>query len=274
MIGHAPDFINQYEDIVNGLIKAASNDPYGSRLYGEAQHSDGWGKVTLLSRRGSEPVLAVHRSVNPIYLDPSSKPLLGTLMNGDGVFIEMIHARAASTGTPINLFSTHPVHAVTSTGDEVYMIHNGSFKKEELIKLLDLGDWAKVKYNDTFMANLALARRVINNITIDDLKWLLGFMRTGANLGVMLVKPDTVQVIVGSHYARLNDGKDKERDDYYRLYWCRIGESSIYASSTIIDYYRPHGLSNCEPLNNGEYHSYNVNPRTGEIVLSGRWLID
>ncbi|MGC8571174.1 MAG: class II glutamine amidotransferase [Caldivirga sp.] len=273
MIGHVVDFINQYGDVVNGLIKAASNDPYGSRLYGEAKHSDGWGKVTLLGRLGGEPSLTVHRSVNPIYLDSLPNSPLSGLVNGDGVFIEMIHARAASTGTPINLFSTHPVHAVTSTGDEVYMIHNGSFRKEELIKVLGLGGWVETKYNDTFVANLALARRVSSSITIDDLRWLLGFMRTGANLGIMLVKQDMVQVIVGGYHARLNDGKDKERDDYYRLYWCRVGESSLYASSTIVDYYKPHDLANCEPLNNGEYHSYNVNLRTGEVEFNDRWLI-
>ncbi len=274
MIGHAVDFINQYEDIVNGLIKAASNDPYGSRLYGEAKHSDGWGKVTLVGVLNNEPSLTIHKSVNPIYSDPLLNTSLSSLMNVNGVFIEMIHARAASTGTPINLFSTHPVHAVTNTGDEIYMIHNGSFKKEELIKLLGLGEWVEAKYNDTFAANLALARRISGSITIDDLRWLLGFMRTGANLGIMLVKQDVVQVTVGSYHARLNDGKDKERDDYYRLYLCRVGESSLYASSTIIDYYRPRGLTNCEPLNNGEYHSYSINPRTGEVTLNDRWLIN
>ncbi|MFP3238838.1 MAG: hypothetical protein RXQ00_06480 [Caldivirga sp.] len=269
ILGGMPSVLNVREGVVNGLIKAASNDPYGERLYGESSHSDGWGFVSLVTGNPTSP--SMFKSLKPIYLDPLSPKILLSVHEGHGTLIEMIHARAASTGTPKNMTSTHPVHSITNTGHEVFMIHNGSFRRDDLARYLNLGPSYGASYNDTFIANLALAGRVSDGITVEDLKWLLGYVKTGANLGILMVKYmngqlSEVQLVVGSYYVKANDGKDAARDDYYRLYWCSGNGINVYASSTIVDYYRPVNLPNCTPLRNGEYHSYMVNANTGEYT--------
>jgi hypothetical protein len=57
ILGGMPSILNVREGVVNGLIKAASNDPYGERLYGESSHSDGWGFVSLVTGNPTSPLM-------------------------------------------------------------------------------------------------------------------------------------------------------------------------------------------------------------------------
>ncbi len=87
-------------------------DPYGKEFLNEERHSDGWG--VLLVRVNNASTL-YHRSVRAIFMDDAAsivRGFLGSVNDGDLVLM-MMHARAASIGTPINVFSTHPVKAVT-----------------------------------------------------------------------------------------------------------------------------------------------------------------
>lgn len=283
IVGDLRDAVKVRDEAINGLIKAASKDLYGYELYGELTHSDGWGMVSLVINGSSPQSLIIHKSLRPIYSDPLFPIIsLGGLSNVNGLLIEMIHARAASEGTPRNITSTHPVHSNVANGGELYMIHNGSFRRDELAKLLNLSDDYRLSYNDTYVANLALASRLSYGrsdlVTEDDLRWLLRYVKSGANLGILLVNyGDTgitrAQLVVGSYYVDPNDGKSIARRNYYKLYWCRVGNASVYSSSTIIDYYAPQGLTNCSPLSNGEYHSYILDIPGGGFTFN-RWVIE
>ncbi|WP_243677939.1 hypothetical protein [Vulcanisaeta distributa] len=233
-------------------------DPYGKDFLNEEKHSDGWG--TLLIRVGNASTL-YHRSVKAIFMDDAVGIIRGGFLSGinnDDAVLMMMHARAASIGTPINVFSTHPVRAETRNGFELYMIHNGSFYRDDIAKEIGIDKDYTARFNDTYIANLALARRIKNDITKDDLSWLLKFVRTGANLGMALVRDDLITLIVGSYYRAFDDNKRVFRERYYRLYQCELPGGLLYASSTVIDYYKPGFVSNCRALSNGEYHKYYI----------------
>ncbi len=257
-------------DLVRSLVRAASMDPYGKEFLDEEQHRDGWG-LLIVGVRDSAISMLHHRSVRPIFEDDPVGIVESFLKGFVGTVVMMAHARAASTGTPINLFSTHPVRAVTNSGSELYMIHNGSFNKDLLLKAVDMPSNAAARYNDTYVANLALARRVGDDIDRDDLAWLLNYVRTAANLGITLIGNDRVLFITGSYYRLFNDGREVARERYYRFYNCEVSGLSIYASSTVIDHYRPGKLTNCRALANGEYHKY-VLRGNGEVEARQTWL--
>ncbi|GAB6944157.1 class II glutamine amidotransferase [Vulcanisaeta sp. JCM 14467] len=239
------------------LVRAASMDPYGRDFLSEERHSDGWG--VFLLRVGKSSAL-YHRSVKPIFVDNAVDVIEGFLSNvgGDDAVLAMMHARAASTGTPINIFSTHPVRAETTDGYELYMIHNGSFYRDDIAREVGIDKEYAGRFNDTYIANLALARRVKDDINRDDLAWLLRFVRTGANLGIALVRDGLVTLIVGSYYRVVDDEKKIFRERYYRLYQCELPGGFVYASSTVIDFYSPNFVGNCRVLSNGEYHKYYI----------------
>ncbi|MGC9153814.1 MAG: class II glutamine amidotransferase [Vulcanisaeta sp.] len=255
--------------VVDSLVKAASQDPYGKDLYGEEQHKDGWGLLAIKFVDASMSVLH-YRNTRPIFEDDAVDIVRSFFNDYRGMYLLMVHARAASTGTPINVFSTHPVRATTRSGSELYMIHNGSFNRDFIIKELNFSREIASMYNDTYIANLALAGRASNDVNRDDLAWLLNYVKTGANLGISLVNSDNVVFIVGSYYKLMNDGKDEVRERYYRFYYCRNNGQVMYASSTVIDHYRPREFADCMVMRNGEYHKYLVNASRFEMKES--WL--
>ncbi len=257
--------------IVDSLVKAASNDPYGDALYGERQHRDGWGFL-LLGFGGSRRVV-YYRSLRPIFEDSATEVVAQALsgLDAGSTVVLMIHARAASTNTPINIPSTHPVMYVTRAGSELYMIHNGSFMKDLIVRELGVDGGFASRFNDTYIANMALAQRLgVDDVDRDALSWLLGRVKTGANLGLALVGGQFVNVVVGSYYRLLGDGKDGVRSTYYKFYRCSVPGGVLYASSTVIDYYRPQFVGDCWVLGNGEYHSYRVDFR-GEFTEPMVW---
>ncbi|WP_243674927.1 hypothetical protein [Vulcanisaeta distributa] len=217
-----------------------------------------------------------HRSVRAIFMDnPPINVIRGFLsnVNNDDAVLMMMHARAASTGTPKNIFSTHPVRAVTRDGLELYMIHNGSFYRDDIAREVGIDKDYAARFNDTYIANLALANRIKGDIAKDDLAWLLKFVRTGANLGIALVGGDGyITLIVGSYYKVLDDDKREAREAYYRLYQCEVPGGVLYASSTVIDFYRPGFVGNCRALGNGEYHKYRVSA-DGDVRMVDAWKI-
>ncbi len=253
----------------NSLVRAASMDPYGREFLNEERHGDGWGVLIARINGGS---MLHHRSVRAVFEDDAISVIRGFLggVNGDDAVLMMMHARAASTGTPINLFSTHPVKAETADGLELYMIHNGSFYRDAIAKEVGIEADYAARFNDTYIANLALARRVRGDVTMDDLGWLLKFVKTGANLGIALVRDDSITLVVGSYYRVVDDGKRDARERYYRLYRCELPGGFVYASSTVIDYYRPSFVNNCRALGNGEYHKYYLRS-DGTIEQAGLW---
>jgi glutamine amidotransferase len=266
-------FSNAKETLISiskSLVQAASMDPYGKDFLNEEKHSDGWG--VLLIRVNNSSTL-YHRSVRAIFMDDAISIVSGFLSSAyDDTVLMMMHARAASTGTPINVFSTHPVKTETADGFELYMIHNGSFYRDDIAKEVGIGRDYAVRFNDTYIANIALARRIKGDITRDDLSWILRFTRSGANLGIALVRDDLISLIIGSYYRVVDDYKKNLREEYYRLYRCEVPGGFVYASSTVIDYYKPNIVGNCYVLNNGEYHKYYIHG-DGTIKQVDSWKL-
>ncbi|ADN50736.1 class II glutamine amidotransferase [Vulcanisaeta distributa] len=265
-------FNNAGETLVgigNSLVQAASMDPYGKKFLNEERHEDGWG--ILFVNVVSSSVFH-HRSVRAIFMDNPVNVIRGFLsnVNNDDAVLMMMHARAASTGTPKNIFSTHPVRAVTRDGFELYMIHNGSFYRDDIAREVGIDKDYTARFNDTYIANLALANRIKGDIAKDDLAWLLKFVRTGANLGIALVEDGYVTLIVGSYYKVLDDERREAREAYYRLYQCDVPGGVLYASSTVIDFYRPGFVGNCRVLSNGEYHKYRISA-SGDVQMVDTW---
>jgi glutamine amidotransferase len=240
----------ELRELVEALRSAAAHDPYGEALYGEVSHGDGWG-ILIATLDGSRSLH--YRSTRPIYGgDPVHiSEIIPHWASGEHI-VAMAHARAASEGSPVNLMSTHPVHAHSPWGD-LYMIHNGQFLRE---RLGDPGDRVSTYalYNDTWSAAVALASRIEGRISRGDLEWLLEAEDTGANLGVALLGGDHAQIVVGSHYSLLGDDMDADREQYYRLYRCGIPGGTVYASSTVAELHM--GTRRCSFVDNGEFHSY------------------
>ena len=240
----------ELRELVAALRDAAAHDPYGEALYGEVSHGDGWG-ILIAALEGSRSLH--YRSTRPIYGEDSVhiSEIIPRWAPGARVVV-MVHARAASEGSPVNLMSTHPVHAHSPWGD-LYMIHNGQFLRERLGDPSGQGPM-RALHNDTWSAAVALASRIEGRISRGDLEWLLEAEDTGANLGVVLLGGDRTQVVVGSHYSLLGDGRDADRERYYRLYRCGFPGGTVYASSTVAELHM--GARRCSSVDNGEFHSY------------------
>jgi len=215
----------ELRSMVRALREAAAYDPYGEALYGERSHDDGWG--ILIARLDGSAALH-HRSTRPIFSSGSDPESAIPGWAAGAPVVLMAHARKASEGTPVDLASTHPVHASSAWGD-LYIVHNGSFDRGKLDGLI--GEAAP--HSDTWAAAVALASRIRGGISRRDLEWLLGAERTGANLGIALLGAAAgPQVIVGSHYRLRGDASDPDLERYYRLYECASDGGTIYASST------------------------------------------
>ncbi|MFP3235753.1 MAG: hypothetical protein RXR74_05105 [Nitrososphaeria archaeon] len=236
----------ELRSMVRALREAAAYDPYGEALYGERSHDDGWG--ILIARLDGSAALH-HRSTRPIFSSGSDPESAIPGWAAGAPVVLMAHARKASEGTPVDLASTHPVHASSAWGD-LYIVHNGSFDRGKLDGLI--GEAAP--HSDTWAAAVALASRIRGGISRRDLEWLLGAERTGANLGIALLGAAAgPQVIVGSHYRLRGDASDPDLERYYRLYECASDGGTIYASSTVVELHM--GTRGCRALGNGEFHS-------------------
>lgn len=243
MFGRNSDIAAVRAHLVRSLVSAAKDDPYSEALYGpmDRSHGDGWGSITVVVGSSGVERIRIERSLKPLFEDEEARALDTRVeAPGDRLGLVMIHARAASAGMPVNIFSTHPAEALTSRGWKLYLVHNGSVDKDRILE--DLGidkmnSYARL-YSDThFLAHL-IASRVGDSINGEILREAASYTSSALNIGVALVKEREVEVAVGSFY-RLAD-KPAERRNYYRLYKAQAGDMLfVYASSTLVDIYRP-----------------------------------
>ncbi len=268
MIGGSEAVDRARDSMITSLVNAAKKDPYGQALFGntEISHRDGWGWVALhLDSRGT--ALHFGRSTTSIYEDPSiNTPRLVHLPLG-GKAILMIHARAASRGMPINIFSTHPVEATTSDGYRLFLIHNGSVDKEELLRILNIdprSNEAKI-YNDTYFLAQYMAKKISRNIDLSIIREAVRLTKTALNIGVVLIKEQEAWVTVGSFYKAKDD---EVRRNYYKIYRGKTQDLVIYSSSTLIDFYKPNIDIKWEELENGRFEIYRINGEKIEMVGS------
>jgi len=246
----------ELEKLYESLMKSSSNDPYGESLTGKKgfSHKDGWGRIIVFYNNSSS-ISRIHyeKSVNPIYKD-KPQPINSGYSN---MFVEFVHARAASRKMPINLVSTHPISYFTRNGELLYLIHNGSVLKDELAKITGSSNNELSLYTDTYF----LAKFFGGLERLDGEKHLydaLRYVKSALNIGLLVIQEKTILVTIGSYYKEDSDGK---RRGYYKMYVGEDDNKIIYASSTMIDYYNPGIDIKWRELKNGEYHVYKLDGR-------------
>jgi glutamine amidotransferase len=246
-----------YPELIRGLVGASHYDPYKARLAGPeaASHGDGWGRVTAFVGSGGIAV-SFYRSLAPIYVDtpPQSIPETSIGRLSDLLLVDMVHARAASRGMPVNVMSVQPFEYQTSTGSRLFLIHNGSVDKEALaVEVEGINRTVLERYSDTYVMGLWLAQRLRDSIDVELLGELKEHVKTALNLGLILVTPDSVELLAGSYYSK---EFPQERRDYYKMYYAELpGGSMVLASSTIVDLeeYRPKSIGSWKELENGTF---------------------
>ena len=254
------------EKLYLSLINSSKNDPYGESLKGKKgfSHKDGWGRIIVLYNNDSHiSRIQYEKSVNPIFKD-NPQPMNSGYSN---MFVEFVHARAASRNMPVNLASTHPISYFTRNGEPLYLIHNGSVLKDELAKITGSNDNEKSLYTDTYF----LAKFFGGLEKLDGEKHVyeaLRYVKSALNIGLLVIQEKTLLVTIGSFYKEDLEGK---RKGYYKMYMGEDEDKIIYASSTMIDYYNPRIDIKWRELKNGEYHVYKLDgkelKRTHTILL-------
>lgn len=251
------------------LVKAAERDPHGRALFGpdELSHRDGWGFLRIVISGGRVSSLSLGISTRPVFEDPGVLGVGAPERIPGEAGVLMVHARAASRGMPVNIFSTHPAEALTPQGYRLFVIHNGTVEKERILGDLgiDPGSSYARRYNDTHFLAQLLASRVVEDLEKPLIEAAAKYLRTALNVGIVLVKDEEAQVAVGSLY-RLGE-RPAERERYYRLYEASGEDLAAYASSTLADYYSPSGLA-WKPLPNGLFRIYRVGAARPELVES------
>ena len=221
------------------------------------KHGDGWG--ILIQSLNLDKYDILYRSLKPIYSD--SLKLITHLIDNlilklDNASI-LIHSRAASTKMPKNIYSVQPFKLESKLGYPLYLIHNGSIDKEalyhdELESLIDK------RYLDIYSDSYFLARYIGFNtsskIDIDVIKGLKKYVKSALNIGLTLMLNDRLEILIGNYYKSLN--KSREARNYYKMYRVFDRDIAIYASSTIIDYYKPGLDLDWKEMKNGEFDIY------------------
>lgn len=251
--------------LYSSLAEAARYDPHSARLFGEedASHRDGWGMLSAEVGVGGVESYRVYRSLKPVFEDewPFAQ------VEGRGPSVEILHARAASSGMPVNIFSVHPVEAQSPEGHRLFLAHNGSVDKWGLAKAVGAGEADLKLYNDTYFLAKFLAARSGELVGGRPIFEASRYTETAMNIAFLLLSERWQLLGVGSYY------RHRERRDYYRLYVGRGGGFTVYASSTIVDYYDPlPGLVEWAELPNGSFELYRIG--RGEIAREGRITLE
>lgn len=256
--------------LVASLARAADSDPHGGALFGPdgLSHRDGWGFVRVVISGGRTSALSLGLSTRPIFEDPGIAAVGAPERIPGEAGVIMVHARAASRGMPVNVFSTHPAEAVTSQGYRLFVVHNGTVDKDAILEDLgvDPGSPYARRHNDTYFLARLLASMTDENLERRLIEMAARHLRTALNAGFLLVKEGEVQAAVGSLY--MPGDKPPEREKYYRLYEALREDLAVYSSSTLVDYYDPgHGLS-WRPLPNGLFKIYRLRGERPELLES------
>ena len=265
MLGRSEAVDRVRGSLVESLVEAARRDPYGGILFGnkEMSHGDGWGWA-LIYLDDQRSALYLGRSTLPIYKDLSINAPRSVFISPGGRSVLMVHARAASRGMPINIFSTHPVEALTSKGYRLFLIHNGSVDKEELLKILGIdagSDIAKI-YNDTYFLAQYMAKMILEEIDDKILSEAARLTRTALNIGMVLVKGQEAWVAAGSLYKASE--RYEEKKNYYKIYKGETEDLVIYSSSTLVDFYKPSINIEWKELPNGHFEIYRIDGKAIE----------
>jgi predicted glutamine amidotransferase len=264
------ELLSLRNSLLTSLVRASESDPYIRELYGRYSHGDGWGALVL--DVGSDMRLVTFKSLTPIF--KNNLDVLG--FSRSSKTVEIIHARAASRNTPVNLFSIHPIEVTTASGYRVLVAHNGSVDKSRLAHIVGYNDREYNLYNDTYFLAKFIAKKLEEYSTLEDgvshheivsvfkqiLKDSLDYVISALNLGLLLMREGEAYLLVGSYY----EGEDERRRKYYRMYTGNIGNSRVYASSTLVELYNPTTKVEWRELKRGEYHLYKIDRTSIEAI--------
>ena len=256
-MGEKKENIKVKRELLESLIKSSKYDPYSVELFGEDEpsHKDGWGRLIIVIGEGNAKI-ALYKSTKPIYEEGITVDELG---EGD-MEIEVTHARAASSGMPVNLFSVHPAEAVSKNGYKIYVFHNGSVDKDKLVTYLGMNDKNKYVslYPDTYFLAQYIANKIEEDFDSNIIRDMIRFTKTALNVGILMFKEDEIQILIGSFYKLIN--KAQQRKNYYKMYFGKINEKLfMYASSTLIDFYKRNIQVEWNEVPNGKFEVYSIN---------------
>ena len=269
LIGNlTPHALSSYEKLVEALVSSAYYDPYAAKIFGEkgSSHKHGWGRATVYLSTGKASY-AITKHMHPVYvMKPDPIPL--SSMDDDffrPFLIDMIHVRAASPETPVNLFNVQPFEFVTKSGGRLIIAHNGSVDKEAIASELNGSISREVaeKHSDTFILGQALSQNIGEELDINAIRTYKQYVKSALNLILILMNDSSVQVAFGSYFT------NSEQDQYYRLYLRNDGQSIIVSSSTAIDfYYDERGSQDWVPVKNGEFYKMKIAYRDGKARIA------
>ncbi len=245
--------------LIRSLINASRYDPYSIALFGsfDTSHADGWGFIRVIITSSGVEKISIERSLKPIYDDELVEHILMEEIPGDVGVVEMIHARAASSGV-VDIRNTHPIEVDTRMGYKLFLIHNGSVDKLELLDRLgiDRGSSHAKIYSDTYFLAKLMALMIEHDISERIVIDLARYTKTALNIGAILVKDREVQVLIGSYYKVFD--KPIERRNYYKMYRAYSNSLILYTSSTLIDFYKPEINFEWSELPNGFFEVYSL----------------
>ncbi len=260
LVGRYSEVKDYYAELIRGIVGASEYDPYSVRAFGpeDFSHRDGWGRFSLFVGLGNRIASYMYKSLSPIFVDKPKEFISKTDLFdlADLMILEFIHARAASSGMPINFFSVQPFEVITRNGSRLILVHNGSIYKEKLASEIEtrLSEEAIKKYSDSYILALKLAESIEREFDPSILAQFKDYVKTALNLGIILISDDHIVKVFGSYYRK---DLPKEYQDYYRMYMVTLGSENImYASSTLIDFveYKPKSISQWKEIQNGTYY--------------------
>ncbi len=223
------------KELVAALREASRRDPYLEQVSKGrvSSHSDGWG-YTIYTERGGRGFYHHYKTVKPIYEDPRGVERLPGILEEAELAIGIIHTRKAGRGQPVSSLDSHPFHANTLGGGEIWLAHNGGVDKEAIIR--DAGLPGRLAGRpDSLILTLGLARSpsLEEGLRAAAEKYTLSAM----NLGILVAGKGRPRLVVTSYFGYRPE-TDAARYNYYKLYRAEMGDTVVFASSTLVDHLR------------------------------------
>lgn len=229
--------------MIDATRNAAEKDNYRYKEYGVWSHPDGWGYVFI----SSEADLHAFKSDKSIFAYDSKENIkrLKNLIEAVNFGLLLIHARAASDKSTVNLVGSHPYYFSTGTGIDLWFAHNGSVDHRKIVE--KLYEKVEVKQSDSYYAGAYITKKLSRYSkipSVEDLfeiwKKAISFTKSAFDTFSILLDGRRVVGVITSYY--------KKRESYYRLFKCASEKTFLACSSTIHDYA---GLS-CDEMSNPE----------------------
>ncbi len=218
------------------LVKASTSDPYLSAVSKGVvdKHDDGWGYI--LVELSGEPRINYYRSVKPVFMDQEAvDKLIEYVRETSSPILGVVHSRKAGRREPVTIIDTHPFHAITSDGYDLWLAHNGGVDKENLARLA--GIHGLTSRADSLVLTEFIASRGLDNFR-ESLGIAVANTLSALNLGIIVLEPGNARLVTTSYsYYTYSPENNKARYDYYKLYMYRTKDLVLYMSSTLVDYY-------------------------------------